>query len=378
MTAAYLDANATTRVDQRVADVVMAHMIEEFGNSGSRTHEYGSRANKAVATAREQVADAVGVRADEVVFTSGATEANNIAILGLAEHGRSSGRMHIVTTAVEHKAVLEPVDRLAKAGFDVTLLEVDASGWPTADALAAALRDDTLLVSTMHVNNETGVELPLAAYGEVLAGHPAYWHVDAAQGFGKATEALRDDRIDLISISGHKLNAPKGVGVLVTRRRGYDRIPLVPLQLGGGQERGIRPGTVPVPLVAGLGEAVRLAVAEGGQHRAAHAAYRECILAALAPLSPQVNGDPERVLPHVLNLSVPGVDAEAAMVALKDVVAVSNGSACTSTSYEPSHVLVAMGLDDERVESALRISWDHTAPEVDWNEVARRLAGLVS
>jgi cysteine desulfurase len=377
MPQAYLDNNATTRVDSRVADVVTAHLVDEFGNAGSRTHEYGTRANRAVEEARRHLAAAVGARPDEVVFTSGATEANNLAILGLAEHGRSAGRTHLVTTAVEHKAVLEPFDHLAKHGFEATIVPVDASGWPDPAVVAGALRENTLLVSTMHVNNETGVELPLAAYSKVLAGHPAYWHVDAAQGFGKASEALRDPRIDLVAMSGHKLHAPKGVGALIARRRGYDRPPLTPLQFGGGQERGLRPGTLPVALVAGLGEAVRLAEDEVDHRRDIHVAYRERVLAALAPLGAQINGDPDRTLPHVLNVMIPGVDAEAAMVALKNLVAVSNGSACTSTSYEPSHVLAAMGFAQNRIEQSLRISWDHDPPDVDWEEVAGRLHRLV-
>ncbi len=377
MHAIYLDNNATTPVDPRVAAVVSRFLTDEFGNAGSRTHEWGAAAAKAVEEARRHVASVLAARPDEVVFTSGATESNNLAILGLAEYGRSNGRTHMITTAVEHKAVLEPIEHLAKHhGFDETVLPVDERGWPTPDVLADALRPDTLLVSTMHVNNETGVELPLEDYAAVLQEHSAWWHVDAAQGFGKVLAPLRNERIDLMSISAHKIYGPKGVGALVTRRRGYNRAPLQPLMFGGGQERGLRPGTQAVHLIAGLGEAARLAESELDERSRINAAYRTDVLDGLAPLHPDINGDPARVVPHVLNVSLPGIDAEAAMVATRDLVAVSNGSACTSSSYEPSHVLVAMGLSEDRTAGALRISWNHTTPPVDWHAFSERLAGF--
>ena len=208
----------------------------------------------------------------------------------------------------------------------------------------------------------------------MLGDHPAYWHVDAAQTYAK-TGGLAHERIDLISMSGHKLYGPMGIGALIARRRGYSRPPLRPLMFGGGQERGLRPGTVPVPLVAGLGEACRLAAAEHHQRSSACAAQRCKVAAAFEALDPAYNGDQQRELPHVMNLSIPGLDTEAAMMTLRGLVAVSNGSACTSSTYEPSHVLTAMGLDPQRAESALRISWSHTPVGVDWGEVTSRLAG---
>lgn len=377
MVAAYLDNSATTPLDPGVAEVVDHYLRAEFGNAGSRTHAWGAAAARAVEDARRAVAAVVDARQDEVIFTSGATEANNIAILGLADRAASAGRNHVVTTAVEHKAVLEPIDQLAKRhGVEVTVIPVDERGWPTAEALHEALREDTFLVSTMHVNNETGVELALDEYASALGSHGAWWHVDAAQGFGKSLASLRNKRIDLIGVSSHKVFGPKGVGALIARRRGYERPPLSPLMFGGGQERGLRPGTLPVALIAGLGEAVRRAVDEAETRRRQCAAYRADVLSGLAPLDPVVNGDTTRVLPHVLNVSLPGVDAEAAMVATKDLVAVSNGSACTSSSYEPSHVLMAMGLDQDRIAGALRISWSHMSPPVDWAAVAARLVAL--
>lgn len=372
----YLDNNATTPVDPRIAREVLTYMAEEFGNSGSRTHRYGQAAKQRINRARAEVAAVVAAKPDEVIFTSGATESDNLAILGLASHGESVGKMHIISTAIEHKAVLEPLEVLAKRGFDVTLLAPQRGGWVSADAVRAALRPDTLLVSVMAVNNETGVIQPIDEIATVLTGHDAYFHVDAAQAFGKVIEPLRNQRIDLISVSGHKIFAPKGIGALVIRRRGYQRPPLEPLMFGGGQERGLRPGTLPVPLIAGIGLASALALEEHEARQSRAAAIRSSAMAALAPLDVVFNGDPDRAVATTLNFSVPGVDGEAALVALKDIVAVSNGSACTSQRYEPSHVLVAAGLPDEQIQGALRFSWSQLTDDVPWQEVTERLDRL--
>ncbi|MBF9435255.1 MULTISPECIES: cysteine desulfurase DndA [Mycobacteroides] len=376
--AVYLDSNATTPVDPRVVDEVMTYMAHEFGNAGSRTHGYGQVAKERVARAREQVAEVVRAQPDEVIFTSGATESNNLAILGLAPSGEKNNRRHIVSTQIEHKAVLEPLAILADRGFDVTLVPPTRGGWIEPSAIADALRPDTLLVSTMAVNNETGVIQPIPEIAEVLAGHDAYLHVDAAQAFGKIIEPLRNSRIDMLSVSGHKVFAPKGIGALMARRRGYRRVPLQPLMFGGGQERGLRPGTLPVALIAGLGLAAELALKEHDA-RARHAlTVKHRALNALSDLGIQTNGDEERTVPHTLNFSVPGVDAEAAIVALKEIVAISNGSACTSQKYEPSHVLVAADLPKKQIDGALRFSWSHLTEVVPWDVVAQRLAQLVT
>ena len=315
-------------------------------------------------------------RPEEVVFTSGATESNNLAILGLADHGTHAGRRHIISTQIEHKAVLEPLEEMARRGFEVTLLPPTAGGWIDPDAIRQALRPDTLLVSVMAANNETGVIQPIPEIADALAGSEAYFHVDAAQAFGKQIEPLRHRRIDLMSISGHKIYAPKGIGALVARRRGYQRPPLRPLLFGGGQERGLRPGTLPVALIAGLGTAAELALREHAERARSCAAIQTAALAALRPLGIIINGDPDRLAPHTLNFSVPGVDSEAAIVALKDIAAISNGSACTSQTYEPSHVLTAAGLPSEQVAGALRLSWSYLTPPVDWRQIADRLQQL--
>ena len=320
---AFFDFAATSRVDERVADVVLHYMVE---------------------AARGHIAAVVEADPDEVIFTSGATESDNIAILGLADFADQSGRRHIVSTRVEHKAVLEPLEHLQSKGFEVTLLDPMPSGAISPADLKAALRPDTILVSVMHVNNETGKELSL----------------------------LRNRRIDLISVSGHKIYAPKGIGALVTRkRRGIDRPPLRSLMYGGGQERGLRPGTVPVALAAGLGEAARLALLDNDERNSAAKAIEANIVAFVEDAGGQVNGDRSRAIPHIINASFKGLDSEAFIVATKSLVAVSNGAACSSHSYERSHVLEAMNLEPWRVGGAIRFSFSHESVFPDSNVLKR-------
>lgn len=376
MATVYLDCNATTPLESEVREVMLRYFTEDFGNEGSRTHEYGARAKQAVQKARDQVAAVVSAKRDEVVFTSGATESNNLAILGLRAAGEEQGKKHIITTTIEHKAVLEPCDALERAGFTVTRVSVGATGAVEPDAIKVALRPDTLLVSVMQANNETGIRQPLDEIADILKGHPTYFHTDAAQGFGKDLEPLRNSRIDLISISGHKIYAPKGVGALVMRRRGYDRIPLQPLVYGGGQERGLRPGTLPVALIAALGTAADIAMRDNHKRLDSCRTIREKALDALLPLNPIFSGGQPLVMNHVLNLAFPGLDSEALIVALKDLIAISNGSACTSSSYTPSHVLKAMGMTDDEANACVRISWCHMTSDVDWESVAERIRKL--
>ena len=372
----YLDCNATPPIEPVVRDVVVQWMTDEMGNAGSRTHEYGLRAKRAVQSAREKVGTVVNAFPDEVIFTSGATESNNLAILGIAAHGVENERRHIVSTAIEHKAVLEPLEVLESMGFHITLVRPNRDGVVTPRSIKDAIRADTLLVSVMHANNETGSIQPLREIAEILDDHEAHFHVDAAQGFGKDIERLRSKRIDLISVSGHKIFGPFGIGALITRRRGFNRPPLKPLVFGGGQERGLRPGTLPVPLIVGLGVAAESAIKNTEKRRAQCLAIRKEALLALEPLGICIHSDPKSTLSHVLNFSVPGIDSEALMVALKDVAAVSNGSACTSQSYSPSHVLEAMELSADAVAGAIRVSWSHLTPEVDWHLFASRIADL--
>jgi cysteine desulfurase len=374
--AIYLDCNATTPIEERVLREVLFYMTVEFGNAGSRTHEFGTRAKKAVEQSRATVAKVVGSKQDEVIFTSGATESNNIAIFGIAEYGEKVGKKHIITTPIEHKAVLEPIRVLSEKGFEVTFVAPNSGGWVDPEDVRKAVRKDTVLVSIMHVNNETGVIQPISEIAGAIENHEAFFHVDAAQGFGKDIITLQNERIDLISISAHKIYGPKGIGALIARQRSFKPIPLSPLMYGGGQERCLRPGTLPVHLIVGLGIASELALKEVERRNKACRNYLNTIKKAFEPLVPIYNGEQTRTLPNVVNVSFPNLDSEAVMVALKDIIAISSGSACTSQNYELSHVLKAMGLNDEIVRGALRISWCHMSEHPNWEEVVRNIKKL--
>lgn len=371
--AVYLDCASTTPLDPRVKEEVLRYLDDDFGNAGSRTHQYGLVARRAVEQARDRVASVVDAHRGDVIFTSGATESNNLAILGLADHGAASRRRHIVTTAIEHHAVLEPIAELERRGFQVDRVAPDSGGVVDPDAVVRLIRTDTLLVSIMHVNNETGIVQPVDAVADGLRQSDAILHVDAAQGFARDISALRHRRIDLISASGHKIHAPKGIGALIVRKRGGVRPPLVPLMYGGGQERGHRPGTLPVALIAGLGAAAELALHEHDMRRRRCAEIRSVLWDGLAPLAPVINGDPSRSVPHILNIAIPGVDAEDAIAAWEDLAAISHGAACTAQSYSCSHVLSAMNLAPWRQDGALRLSWCHFSDLPDLPAMVRAI-----
>jgi cysteine desulfurase len=371
----YLDCNATTPIESQVVEIMRKYLEVEFANAGSRTHEYGNKAKSVVEKAREQVGLVVGADKSEVVFTSGATEANNMAILGLEKYAVEQGKCHIVTSAIEHKAVLEPVAQLEARGFEVTYLPPNASGHVSASELAKAVRPTTVLVSLMHANNETGSIQPLEEYAELLKSNDAFLHVDAAQTYGKELAALQHERIDLISCSAHKVFGPKGVGALITRRRKYKRPPLTPLMFGGGQERGLRPGTLPVHQIAGFGEAALLAMEHHEKRSEICLNAKRLGEIALKDLNPIYHGAGS-VLSSTLNFSIEGVNSEAAIVALKGIAAISNGSACTSSSYSPSHVLEAMGIGEDEVLGAMRFSWCHLTGDIPWQEISKCLSSL--
>lgn len=359
----YLDYAATTPVDPEVADLMRFYMVEEFGNAGSRTHEYGTRAKQAVQKAREQIASIAACQPDEVIFTSGATESNNLAILGLRKHGEQTGKKHIITTAIEHKAVLEPLEHLRdEYGFEVDFIRPDLSGAIDVQQVQDLLRDDTLMVSVMHVNNETGIIQPIEEIAELLQGTDVFLHVDAAQSFAKLVEPLQNPRIDMFSVSGHKICGPKGVGALITRRRKYRRLPLKPLMFGGGQEFCLRAGTLPVPLLVGFGEAA-------SRHSKK---FREIELGLIEQQIQFIDlmrenefvpiGDDSKRMPTIIGFSSVKFDSEALILKWKEEVAMSNGSACTSASYSVSHVLSSMGLDDSVLRGAIRISVGRNYP----------------
>lgn len=372
----YCDCNATTPMESEVAEEVLRFMTGEFGNEGSR-HEHGSRARQAVQRSRGTIAALVGVNSDDVVFTSGATESNNLAILGLAEHGVATGKRHILSTQIEHKAVLEPLEALAKRGFEIELLPPNAGGWVEPETVRAALRDDTLLVSVMHSNNETGILQPITEIAECLKNHGAFFHTDAAQTFGKAAAILRNERIDLISASAHKFFGPKGIGALIVRKRGFDRIPIKPLAFGGGQERGLRPGTLPVPLIVGMGKAAEMSIRDCESRQQICASIRRDALSFVQQIGGNIHGDLSRCQSHIISFSVPGLDSEALLLTLKDLISFSNGSACTSARYQHSHVSIAMGLSSEAASGVVRLSWCHMTPRIPWTEAAARVKTLL-
>ena len=376
--AIYFDCNATTPMEPEVFEAMQAFFLEEYGNPGSRTHEYGNRAKKSVEAARREIATALGLKiGDRVIFTSGATESNNMVLFGLEDYAKKSQKNRVIISSIEHKAVLEPASELEKRGFEVVRLRADSDGQIDLDHLQSSLNEKTFLVSVMHVNNETAVIQPIEQICEILKNSQAFFHTDSAQGFGKEMNMLGNPRVDMISVSGHKLYGPKGIGALILRRRGFDKIPLTPLILGGGQEDGYRAGTLAVPLIVGLGKAVTIAFRDHATREKSCKKTREHVLSFIEKIGGMINGNPSLMICSGINFSIPGVDSEAAMLALKDVIAVSNGSACTSQSYTPSHVLTAMGFDENRVKGALRFSWSHLTPDVDWDLAFSHLKKLL-
>ena len=355
----YLDYNASAPIAPAVLQVMVDVYQNRSGNADSRTHSYGDEARAVVETARKQVASLLGISPSEVFFTSGATESSNIAIQGLAEYARKSGKHHIITSSIEHKAVLETVRTMQRQGFDVDFVAPEPSGRVDAAKIVDKLRDTTLLVSLMHVNNETGIIQPVEELGAELAARDVLFHVDATQSCGKLVDELRTLAYHMLSFSAHKLRGPQGIGVLVLRKKGYRRPPVKAIMYGGQQERGLRPGTIPVALAAGCGAACALAEAHYAEDAVRLKEMKERAMELLdaSELSYAVNGDPAHCLPNTLNVCLHGVSSEALMIATKQYCAVSNGSACTSTDYTPSYVLTEMGLSAERIASSIRISW---------------------
>ena len=374
----YLDCNATTPCEPQVAEKISQFLIQDFGNEGSHTHAYGAVAKQSVQAARDQIAGLVDATRNEIIFTSGATESDNLAILGLKDYGIENNKKHIITSAIEHKAILEPIDQLKKYGFEIDILNVDQTGRVNPDDVKQVLRDDTLLISIMSVNNETGIIQPISEICKIIENHECYFHVDAAQSFGKDLETLKNKRIDLISVSCHKMFGPKGIGALITRLRDFNKPPLKPLFFGGGQEAKLRPGTLPVHLIVGFGEATRIAKKDFKKRQEKNKKIYEQVKKLVKDLKANINGDEKYLLGNCINFSVPNVDAEAFMLTTKDIISVSNGSACTSSTYEPSHVIKAMNNDENIIKGAVRISWCHlTDEEIPIKEIQERLKNII-
>ena len=363
----YLDNHATTRVDPRVLEAMLPYFTTIYGNAASVSHKFGWDAGAAVDRAREQVAAVLGAEPKEVVFTSGATEADNLAIKGAALALKRKGN-HLVTAATEHKAVLDPMKRLAREGWNLTIVPPDSNGIVTAISIEAALTEETILVSVMAANNEIGTINPIGEIGRLCHERGVLFHTDATQAVGKIPTDVNEDAVDLLSLSAHKIYGPKGIGALYLRRRD-PQVRLVPLFDGGGHERGFRSGTLPVPLVVGLGEAAEIAARERVEESTRLLELRQRLHEGIAARvdAIRLNGHETRRLPGNLNLSFAYVDGEALMMAMRDV-AVSSGAACTSANPEPSHVLLAIGLDEDMARASLRFGLGRftTAEEIDY------------
>ncbi len=361
----YMDYSATTPVDPRVAEKMIPYLTEKFGNPASRSHAFGWEADEAVELAREQVASLVNADAKEIVWTSGATESNNLAIKGAAHFYQGKGK-HIVTMKIEHKAVIDTVRELEREGFSATYLDPEPNGLLDIEKFKAALQPDTILVSIMMVNNEIGVIQDIAAIGEICRERGILFHVDAAQATGKVVIDLQKLKVDLMSFSAHKTYGPKGIGALYVRRK--PRVRLEAQMHGGGHERGMRSGTLATHQIVGMGEAFRIAKAEMATENERIRMLRDRLLKGLMDMEEvHINGDMEHRVPHNLNLSFNYVEGESLIMAIKDV-AVSSGSACTSASLEPSYVLRALGRSDELAHSSIRFTVGRftTAEEVDY------------
>ncbi|MBY0312340.1 MAG: IscS subfamily cysteine desulfurase [Phycisphaerales bacterium] len=378
----YLDNAATTPCDPRVVEAMLPYFTNDFGNPGSRNHVFGWNAEAGVDKAREQVAALLGASDKEIIFTSGATESNNLAIKGVAymyekAPAGSTGRGHIITSTIEHKAVLDPCKRLAKEGFEVTFLEPPKDGVITAAQVKAALRPDTILVTLMWANNEIGTINEIPEIGALCHEKGIVFHTDATQWVGKMPTNVERDNVDLLSFSGHKLYGPKGVGVLYVRRK-KPRVRLVALQDGGGQERNMRSGTLNVPGIVGLGKACELAMQEMDRDGERLLKLRKKIEQAVTSRLDycQVNGHADKRLPHLTNISFGFVEGEGLMMAMKDVC-VSSGSACTSASLEPSYVLKGLGVGDELAHSSLRLSMGKSTTEAEVDYSIERIVSAV-
>jgi len=363
----YMDNNSTTRVDPRVLEAMLPYFSEHYGNAASRTHAFGWKAEEAVETARAEIADLIGASAKEIVFTSGATESNNLALKGVAGMYRRQGN-HIITARTEHRAVLDPCRRLEREGFQVTYLPVDSFGRVNVEQVADAITAQTILVSIMSANNEIGTLQPVAQIGKLCKERGVLFHTDAVQAIGKVRFSVEETQADLVSLTAHKLYGPKGIGALHVRRR-EPHVRLEPLMDGGGHERGMRSGTLPVPLIVGFGRACSLCREVMAEEAGDTLRLRERLRAGLMNGLNDVflNGHPMERLPGNLNLSFAFVQGEALMMAMRNV-AVSSGSACTSASVEPSYVLRALGIADDLAHSSIRFGLGrfNTEEEVDF------------
>lgn len=373
----YLDYSASAPILPEVLETMTDIYTNTPGNAESRTHIYGTNAQKAVQTARSTIASVLAVDPSEVIFTSGSTESNNTVILGIEEYARTNNKMHIVTTAIEHKSVLQPLQHLETKGFKVDYVKPDKSGRINAEHLLSLVNDETCLVSVMFVNSETGIIQPVQEIGAALYNKNVYFHVDATQALGKLNAQIRELKYDLLSITAHKIGGPQGIGALIMKRNErYQKPPIRQLMFGGSQERGFRPGTTPVALAAGFAKAIELSEQNLQATLENCRKIKDSFLNAISKIHYHINGNPEYCLPSTINLSIDGLDAEAAFLCLGDIYSFSNGSACNSSSHSLSYVLDAMGLDEKQKAEAIRLSWDGSQ-EIDFSPFLATVKSMI-
>lgn len=372
----YLDYNASSPIKEEVLEYMIEIYRNSYGNADSRTHDFGERARKIVEIGRKSVAELMGVNAGEVFFTSGSTESNNIAILGLKDYANRTGKKHIITSTIEHKAVLEAAETMKEEGFNVDFVNPGVDGRVDMNEVLRLVTDKTVLVSIMHVNNETGMIQPVKEIGDVLADKDVLFHIDATQSAGKLVDELKEIKYDMMSFCAHKMYGPQGVGALILKKKRYKLPPIKAITYGGQQEHGLRPGTLPVALIGGFGKACDIAVKEYESNYKKCQIIKDELIRMLdkSELKYKINGCVEEMIANTINICLFGVASEALMLSSKQYCGISNGSACNSTEYKSSSVLTAMGLPENEIRNSLRISW---GPEINMEELKTNFGELL-
>ena len=375
----YLDFNATSPVSEETARFMLQYLTEEFGNAGSRTHQTGSNAKKVVIESRESISKIFDADFSELIFTSGATESNNLAIFGLKKNAIENGKNHIITSEIEHKAILDPVKEMELQGFKVSYVKPNIDGVIKVSDVMKAVNEKTFLVSIMHANNETGVINDInEIFSAVKSRDPKiFTHTDMAQTFAKTNLDFTSKNIDMASISAHKFFGPKGIGALLTRKNEGRSLPISPLMFGGGQEKGVRPGTLPVHLIAGMSYACKESCQNAKLWHKKCAELKAEAIEAFKNLDHKIYVDINNTIPNNLSISFSDIHAEALIICLKDVAEISTGSACTSASYTPSHVLTSMGLDENEATKTVRFSWSPKTNGSVWKKIASKIETLL-
>ena len=375
----YLDFNATTPVSTKTAEIMQKFLVEDFGNAGSRTHQTGSTAKQSVIRARTEIAEIFDADFSELIFTSGATESNNIAILGLIDFAQKNNKKHIITSQIEHKAVLDPMKVMESSGFEVCYVKPNSKGFIDKDSILNEIREDTFLISLMHANNETGV---INNINDIFSAakdinSELICHSDASQTFAKSGLDFTDKSVDMFSISSHKFYGPKGIGALLTRKQDGLSLPLKPIMFGGGQEKGLRPGTLPVHLIVGMWHAAITSHSNSSNWTKRCLEIKNKAISAFKDLECTIYGDIDHSLPNTLSISFSDIHAEAIIMCLKEIAELSTGSACTSESYSPSHVLMSMGLKENEALRVVRFSWGPDTNEEIWDRINNKIETLI-